>query len=184
MKDYTPEVPATFCDTIQIPETSDPAHADIINTPTKQIHQNTMVNQLLIAGMFGFRYDEEFRLIANPLSCHVEGDLILIPKMLAEYDPETRLLKLKDGTGIVPYTPGSGGGAYVLPPATRERLGGVKVGNGIDVEMDGTISVNVETTAEAAADIVEKNAEEYSDDQIDELFEEEPEGETQPTVKE
>lgn len=34
-----------------------------------------------------------------------------------------------------------GGGGYVLPTATANRLGGVKIGDGINVENDGTISV-------------------------------------------
>ena len=35
---------------------------------------------------------------------------------------------------------GSGGGSYVLPTATKTRLGGVKIGNNINVALDGTIS--------------------------------------------
>lgn len=35
---------------------------------------------------------------------------------------------------------GGGGGSYVLPPATQSTLGGVKVGSGITVQPDGTIS--------------------------------------------
>lgn len=35
-----------------------------------------------------------------------------------------------------------GGSQYVLPPATSETLGGVKIGSGIEVAEDGTISVN------------------------------------------
>lgn len=35
---------------------------------------------------------------------------------------------------------GSGGGSYVLPTATKTRLGGVKIGENIDVKPDGTIS--------------------------------------------
>lgn len=34
-----------------------------------------------------------------------------------------------------------GGSTYVLPTATSSRLGGVKIGSGINVEADGTISV-------------------------------------------
>lgn len=34
------------------------------------------------------------------------------------------------------------GGSYVLPPASEEALGGVKIGTGISVGSDGTISVN------------------------------------------
>lgn len=37
---------------------------------------------------------------------------------------------------------GGGGGGYVLPTATANRLGGVKIGEGINVENDGTISVS------------------------------------------
>lgn len=37
---------------------------------------------------------------------------------------------------------GSGGGGYVLPVATASRLGGVKIGSGISVEEDGTISAS------------------------------------------
>ena len=38
---------------------------------------------------------------------------------------------------------GSGSGStYVLPTATANRLGGVKIGSGITVENDGTISVS------------------------------------------
>lgn len=39
---------------------------------------------------------------------------------------------------------GSGGGGehYVLPTATDNRLGGVKIGSGINVDEDGTISVS------------------------------------------
>jgi len=37
---------------------------------------------------------------------------------------------------------GGGGGGYVLPPATSNTLGGVKIGNGVNVTSDGTISVS------------------------------------------
>lgn len=36
---------------------------------------------------------------------------------------------------------GGGGGGYVLPPATQNTLGGVKIGSGVTVASDGTISV-------------------------------------------
>lgn len=35
------------------------------------------------------------------------------------------------------------GGGYVLPTATAERLGGVKVGNGLSVDESGVLSANV-----------------------------------------
>ena len=40
---------------------------------------------------------------------------------------------------------------YVLPPATTDTLGGVKVGGGVDVEDDGTISVDGARIVESAA---------------------------------
>lgn len=37
---------------------------------------------------------------------------------------------------------GGGGGGYTLPTATESRLGGIKVGSGLNVEEDGTLSTN------------------------------------------
>lgn len=37
---------------------------------------------------------------------------------------------------------GGGGGSYTLPPATSSTLGGVKIGSGVNVTSDGTISVS------------------------------------------
>lgn len=37
---------------------------------------------------------------------------------------------------------GGGGGSYILPPATQQTLGGVKVGSGLTVQADGTLSAN------------------------------------------
>lgn len=46
---------------------------------------------------------------------------------------------------IIDFIKGNGGGGgsgYTLPTATSSRLGGVKIGSGIDVQNDGTISVS------------------------------------------
>ena len=40
------------------------------------------------------------------------------------------------------YSNGGGGGSYTLPTATASRLGGVKIGNGVNVANDGKISVD------------------------------------------
>lgn len=40
------------------------------------------------------------------------------------------------------YGPTSIGGYMALSPATKEDIGGVKIGKGINVESDGTINVN------------------------------------------
>ena len=64
-------------------------------------------------------------------------------------------MKRKKGVqfaGIGLDTGGGGGGSYVLPPATSNTLGGVKVGTGLEVTEDGILSssggggVNYSTT--------------------------------------
>lgn len=47
---------------------------------------------------------------------------------------------------------GFGGGGYTLPPATSETLGGIKVGSGLSIEEDGTLSADGITKAENQAD--------------------------------
>lgn len=42
----------------------------------------------------------------------------------------------------------TGSGTFTLPPATENTLGGVKVGSGLNVTRDGTLSVNAATEAE------------------------------------
>ena len=54
-------------------------------------------------------------------------------KQLSEYDT---LIKQYIGGG------GGGGGGYVLPTATDSRLGGIKVGSGLTVQNDGTLSAS------------------------------------------
>ena len=54
-------------------------------------------------------------------------------------------MKRKKGVqfaGIGLDTGGGGGGSYVLPPATANTLGGVKVGQGLSVASDGTLSTD------------------------------------------
>lgn len=52
---------------------------------------------------------------------------------------------------------GTGGGSYVLPIATSQRLGGVKIGKGIHAEVDGTISTSGEISPEQLATTEEVN---------------------------
>ena len=47
MKDYTIEH-SEFSDKVSVIETNDPAHADVINTPIKQLFSNTMANKRAI----------------------------------------------------------------------------------------------------------------------------------------
>ena len=46
-----------------------------------------------------------------------------------------------DADKTVSWKEAEGGGSYELPPATDSELGGVKIGSGVSVTEDGTISV-------------------------------------------
>lgn len=58
--------------------------------------------------------------------------------------PWNKAYRKKDGSlvNIDDAMSGGGGGGYTLPPATASRLGGVKIGSGVTVQPDGTISVS------------------------------------------
>ncbi len=172
MKDYTTATPA-FSDTIMEPETTDLAHPDSFNPAYEQLLQNTLANRQLVAGLFGFSYEESSEAVINWLGASYQDDeseAIWISESAAKMDEELEIVTLAVGTSITPYFP-EGGGEYVLPTATVSRLGGVKIGENVNVESDGTISVDAdESTAEAAAEIVEKNATEPSNSDIDNLF--------------
>ena len=58
-------------------------------------------------------------------------------------DPAKPVLKIYNGTAWV-VAGGGGGTGYVLPIASATVLGGVKVGNGLDVAVDGTLSLALE----------------------------------------
>lgn len=55
------------------------------------------------------------------------------------------------GIGSGSSGPAGGGYVYILPTATADRLGGVKIGEGIDVENDGTISADSQMIADTVA---------------------------------
>ena len=158
------------------------------------------IDYFINTGMYGFIYCEPEEMVLNRIGCYYDGpkpqtiiqdesgetirvidgenpETIFIPEEVTNYDEETETLELAPGIPIAPYTPGGGGGGgYVLPTATRTRLGGVMIGNGINVASDGTISIDVESISEdvstEAADIVERNATSPSDEDIDDLWEE------------
>lgn len=54
---------------------------------------------------------------------------------------------------------GGGGGQYTLPPATEQTLGGIKVGNGLSVESDGTLSADGGADPEAIQEAIDANNE-------------------------
>ena len=71
--------------------------------------------------------------------------------MAVDYDKGMRpnLYELMQG--------GGGGGSYVLPIASSDTLGGVKIGDGIEIDAEGTISAESATPYElptASADVL------------------------------
>lgn len=66
-----------------------------------------------------------------------DGVLRLWAKNIPDADMNATVALLKASGSA-----GEGSGSYVLPTATAERLGGVKIGENIDVTSDGTISSN------------------------------------------
>ena len=66
------------------------------------------------------------------------GVLRLWAKSSPEEDMEATIALVSPGTS----SGGDGGSTYVLPVATATRLGGVKIGKGISVEADGTITAS------------------------------------------
>lgn len=165
MKDYTNSNPQ-FSETIRVVENTDPAYGDNIALASKQLLQNSLVNRNTISSLFGFVYDKSFEMLVNYLGCWLSEskDTVFIPDYIAKLEGETIIV-----TPVVPFTPVTPGG-YVLPVATNTDLGGVIIGNGINVDSAGRISVDSQESAETAADIVERNATDYSNDEIDALF--------------
>lgn len=110
------------------------------------------------------------------------AETLQFPAGMAYMDGESVVLASCSGS-ISDGNTGTGTGTpYALPIATEDTLGGVKIGPGIKRLADGTISVDTagvaesvsgqvaESAAEKAAEIVEANATEPSDEDIDGLF--------------
>lgn len=71
----------------------------------------------------------------NPSCRTLNGKIRLYAELTPKTDIETVLTLLQASGGA------SGGGSYTLPIATATRLGGVKIGENVNVTEDGTISV-------------------------------------------
>lgn len=184
MKNYTNKTPV-FSESIRVTEVSDPAHADNINEAPKQLLQNTLANRNLIMNLSGIICSYSYFADMETISCIVPhgyaDETLLFPNGMAYMDGETVVLASNVGA-LGNIQSGSDGSPYVLPIATADTLGGVKIGLGIKQLADGTISVDTDdvaksvsgqvaaSAAEKAAEIVERNATEPSDDDIDGLF--------------
>lgn len=138
MKEYTSNEPV-FSMSINVVEKTDPAHADNINAAPKQLLQNTIANRLAIAGLLGFSYIGN-EMLRNIIGCVYDREVLMIPPEIVSVDGE--VMTLADGNLLFSSGGNPGGTEYVLPVATASRLGGVKIGSGIDSSSDGTISVD------------------------------------------
>ncbi len=113
----------------------------------------------------------ENEIIELGLNCVVDGEIVTIPSEMSDWQAASETLTLSN-QGISSISGGISGGniGYILQPATPQRFGGVKIGQGLDIDSDGTISVNVDTSAEKAAALVEANMQEFSNEEIQSLF--------------
>ena len=174
MKNYTTSTPE-FSDTIKILEVGDPGHADNVNVTTMQLLANTLANRILLEALIqmvtGCNYDAQDEMVNMGLGGSVNEEIVTIPSELSDWQAESETLSLSN-QGIPSISGGISGGniGYILQPATPQRLGGVKIGQGLDIDSDGTISVNVDTSAEKAAALVEANMQEFSNEEIQSLF--------------
>lgn len=57
------------------------------------------------------------------------------------------------------YGNGGGSGQYILPPATEQTLGGIKVGDGLSITNDGTLSTSGGTDPEVIQEAIDANNE-------------------------
>jgi len=91
------------------------------------------------AGYYGF----------SPVCETLDGVLRIWSKAVPA-EPIPAVLNLTgDASGYFAVGDGNtGSGTFTLPPATENTLGGVKVGSGLNVTRDGTLSVNAATEAE------------------------------------
>lgn len=100
-----------------------------------------------------------------PTAQSLAGVLRLWAKKEPAADMAATVALLSSGSG----GSSGGGGAYVLPVATKTRLGGVKIGDNISVTADGTISATgASVSEEDMASTVETG------EMLDEVFPPEP----------
>ena len=137
---------------------------------------------LYLSGIIcSYSYCAEIETISCIIPHGYADETIEIPNGIAYMDGET--VVLASGIGAFGNTQsGNIGEPYVLPIADADTLGGVKIGSGIKRLPDGTISIDTSNVAESvseqvatsvaekAAEIVEANATEPSDEDIDGLF--------------
>ena len=117
------------------------------------------------AGVFNWFWHLVSKSIAE-----IQGYLAEVSGRGIVYEEETKTLSLSGGGTSGGGSSGGGGtSGYILPVATKSRLGGVIIGEGISSEGDGRISPDYDS-------VVAKVAESYeaiTEDDIKKAFEEE-----------
>lgn len=81
-----------------------------------------------------------------------------------------KIIEKYDVSGLAAYTYASEFASSSGTVASADTLGMVKVGQGLEISEDGTLSVNVETSAEKAASIVEENMNDFTGEEVTEVF--------------
>ena len=91
MKEYTNTQPE-FSKSIQVVETTDPAHADNINAATRQLLQNTLSNRAVIGRLLGYSYDSDRGRVVCMLPVDFDNGKLTVPDGMGRFDGEDRLV--------------------------------------------------------------------------------------------
>jgi len=79
----------------------------------------------------------------NTVQVNADGDLVLPAYTLPNTaGTEAQVLTWPAGGTVLEWTDQSGGSTYTLPAATANELGGVKLGEGLDIANDNKVTVN------------------------------------------
>lgn len=116
-----------------------PDNAYYVDVPIEGITEDMTPIVTIQPGSMAQAYEVHMNSAARALADKVRFYADSVP----DEDMNASILVVATGASI-----GGGGTHYVLPPATATRLGGVKIGNGVHVEADGTISVDADTLLE------------------------------------
>lgn len=123
-----------------------------------------------------FGYDEEsHRQITQTLTVKGNNDVyVKTTTFYPKTDSSNKIILEKYtnpiGGGI--YSPGDDGGvsALSLPKASPSTVGGVKVGSGLAIADDGTLSVDFDGSSKKIEEIVDDTLQDFSQSEVEQLF--------------
>lgn len=93
MKDYTNDNPV-FSRNLKIAQTSDPAHAEVLNITSMQLMQNTLSNRNLLNAFMHYSYDSDRECVIEMLPLDYENEKIKIPNGMGSVNEETLILEI------------------------------------------------------------------------------------------